>query len=192
MTGASSAACEANAEGAVLEEGAGTTGGGLEPVLYCTYRTATWVWVCFWCRRRGCKRRSEEGVWAARLGSRNRVSPCCRLQSPNETQVAGGCSQVRTTLRCGSGNRGKPGVQPGPWRQVLTGADRGAPVRSCPEVGCAVHIVPEMPPKCRLKTQSWNGGANAAASRGVGAKTAQTEQGHLTGGQPGTARPRRD
>jgi hypothetical protein len=84
MTGASSAACEANAEGAVLEEGAGTTGGGLELVPYSTYRTATWIWCVFGVVGRGCKRRSEEGGWAARLGSRNRASPCCRLQSVPE------------------------------------------------------------------------------------------------------------
>ncbi len=95
MTGAPSAAMQANAQPAVREEGAGTTwrvsgreGLGLVPgtVLYATTGV---LW-----RSEGTPRRSWEGVWAARLGSRNRNSHAtwrfrfrCRLLA----------SQVRTT-----------------------------------------------------------------------------------------------
>jgi hypothetical protein len=72
---------------------------------------------------------------------------------------------VRTTLRCGCGNRGNQACSLGHGARFLTGADRGAPVRSCPEVGCAVHIAPEMPPNCRLKP-SPGMVVDAAASRG--------------------------
>lgn len=136
---------QANAEGAVPEEGAGRTEGAL--TWYCTVRD----FAMFWCSG-GMQRRSCGGCVGRPPGKQEQrasMLQACRFRF-RCSRSAGCCFAVAHDARrrgVGMGNR-EPGIAQG--RLVLgNGSRQGTPVRSCPGVGCATSVVPEE--ECRLK-----------------------------------------
>ncbi len=130
-------------------------------------------------------RRSWEGVWAARLGSRNRT-PMRQLAG---SDLGAGCL-LRSCARRWDGWRCKPRARHarGLGRPVLTGADKGPP-GGVLSWGCAAHVVPEhAPQRSRPKNQVLGSWCQTPQCPEADAKPVQTERGDLTGGQPAAVR----